>query len=225
MLSPHVWVPLAAVALGSGLAACGGGSGTKAAAATGSTTPSAQAFINCLKSHGYTPPAALIQRLNSPPTTDANGGGGGFFIFGGGGGGGDAAGGAGGGGSSTPSTPRTTLDPAQVQARQQAFTACQSQAPAGFRFGGGRGGQAFTALRAYISCLNDHGYTKITVPTTVPGGQPPAGGFGGGPGVGGGAGLRQQLQALQSDPSAAAAVAACKPLVPTFRTTTTTVAS
>lgn len=208
MLSLHVWVPLAAVALAGGLAACGGGSGTKAAAATGSTTPSVQAFVTCLKSHGYTPPAAFIQRLNSPPTTDANGNGGGFFR-------GD------GGGSSTP---RTTLDPTQLQARQQAFTACQSQAPAGFRFGGGRGGQAFTALRAYISCLNDHGYTKITVPTTVPGGQPPAGGFGGGPG-GGAGGLRQQLQAAQSDPSAAAAVAACKALVPTFRTTTTTVAS
>ena len=207
MLSPHVWIPLAAIALAGGLAACGGGSGTKAAAATGSTTPSVQAFVNCLKSHGYTPPAALIQRLNSPPTTDANGDGGGFFR----------------GGSSTP---RTTLDPAQAQVAQQAVTACQSQAPAGFRFGGGRGGQAFTALRAYISCLNDHGYTKITVPTTVPGGQPPAGGFGGGGGPGGGAGgLRQQLQAMQADPSAAAALAACKALVPTFRTTTTTVAS
>jgi hypothetical protein len=173
-----------------------------------------------LTTHGYTPSASVIQRIENPPTTDANG------NFGGG------PGGFGGGGGTT----RSTLDPATAQTRQAAQTACQSQAPAGVRIPGaggpgGAGGAAFAKYqsdaRAYISCVNDHGYTSVTLtpttvttPTTVAG-QPPGGGAAG-------QGIRQAVQKIETDPAAASARQACAVLHPTLpaRTapsTTTTV--
>jgi hypothetical protein len=186
-------------------AACGGGSTTKAASSpTTAAGGSASAYISCLESHGYTPSAAQIQRLQHPPTTDANGGGGGF----GGGFGGGAGGGPGGGAGTT----RSTISAAQQQVRQQATTACQSQAPAGARAFGGGGGpggaQFLTSLRAYISCLNDHGYTAVTVPPTTVAGQTQTSGQG--------QSLRQALQSIQSDPAAASARTACAAILPAF---------
>jgi hypothetical protein len=184
-------------------AACGGGS-TKASSSPTTAASSAAGYISCLESHGYTPSAAQIQRFEHPPTTDANG------SFGGGGGGGGFGGGGGGGGAGTP---RSTLPAAQVQARQAALTACAAQAPAGVRgFGGGAGGaggaQFLSALRAYISCLNDHGYTAVTVPPTTVAGQTPTSGQG--------QSMRQALQNVQTDPAAATARTACAALLPSF---------
>ena len=204
------------------VAACGGG-GTKAGATPTSSGATAAAYIACLTAHGYTPPANVIQRIEHPPTTDANGDAGGF---GGGGFGGGGFGGGGGTGGGAPGatdaggTTRSTLDPATQAARQAAFAACQSQAPAGVRVpgagGGAFGGQFLNSLRVYISCLDDHGYTAVTTPpTTVANQLPPTGQS---------QGLRSTLQKIQSDPAAASARQACASIAPTFpgRVTTTT---
>jgi hypothetical protein len=209
-------VPLAAVALAA--VACGGG-GTKAATAPPTTVAAgAAAYISCLTSHGYPPSPAMVNRINHPPTTNASGDTGGAP-------GGFGGGGFGGGGNGTT---QTTLDPAAAQARQQALQACQSLAPAGLRFRGGGGSGAFlTQLRAYASCLNDHGYSKLlaALPAAPAAGQPPTSGAG--------QSSRQALQTAQSDPAFIAANQSCKALAPANlgnrggggTTTTTTTAS
>jgi hypothetical protein len=191
------------------LAACGGG-GTKAgASATASGAKTAAAYISCLQAHGYNPPANVIQRIENPPTTDANATPGSFPP--------------GGFGGRQGGTTRSTLDQATRQAQQAAYTACQAQAPPGVRVpgtGGGFGGgaQFLSNLRSYISCLNDHGYTSVTVPPTTVANQPPASSQG--------QSLRQTFQQIQSDPAATSARQACAAIAPTFpgrgATTTTT---
>jgi len=210
------------VATGAGVvAACGGGGGAKAAATPTSGGATAASYIACLTAHGYPPPANLIQRIEHPPTTDANGNGGGGGFGGGGFGGGGAGAGGGPGATDSGGTTRTTLDPATQAARQAAFTACQSQAPAGVRVpgaggAGAFGGQFLNGLRTYISCLNDHGYTAVTTPPTTAANQPPP--------TGQNQGLRSTLSKIQSDPAAANARQACAAIAPTFpgRGTTTT---
>ena len=62
--------------------------------------------------------------------------------------------------------------PAQYQA---AFTACASDRPTG-GFGGGEGGGFnSTAFTAYRNCLEVHGVTLPTTPTTTPGETPRTG--------------------------------------------------
>jgi hypothetical protein len=88
-------------------------------------------------------------------------------------------------------------------ANQQARQACQSLAPRGGRFGGGRGMQE---LQAFRSCLSDHG---VKLPTPAPGASrtpgdrrtPGGGRFGG---------------LNTSDPKIAQAVKTCRPLLPSF---------
>ena len=184
------------------VSACGGSSGSNAASPSAATVPAGlTAFFGCLKSHGFTPPPGFAQRVarannGGPPDT----GGPPPTIQG-----------------ETPST----LSPSQRQAAQQALQACQLLAPAGTRFGFGGGGRFASQIRAYASCLSDHGYTKLQAalppPTTQPaGGAPPAGP---------GSRLRQALTAIdRSDPAFVSADAACHALAPNFTggiTTTT----
>jgi hypothetical protein len=219
VLRTRVTVLLSLLAISAGLAACGGGGASKASStATSSTLPAAvAAWVSCLTSHGYTPPAQLLQRLASPPTTDANGNPGGAF-----GGGGTGGGGGFGGGGGDTGGPSSTIPAAQRAARQAALSACASQAPAGFQFVGGGGanpGALLSRLRNYADCLANKGYpvlktavqaytaTSTTPSTTTPAGQPPGGG--------GGGRLRQLIMSVnQSDPAFVAANAICGPLAP-----------
>ena len=72
-----------------------------------------------------------------------------------------------------PAGTRPTI-PAQYQA---AFQACRSLRPTGAGFGGGTFNSAQFA--AYRNCLQLHGVTLPTTPTTKPGQTPPSGGTGG----------------------------------------------
>ena len=217
MLRTRVTVLLSLLAISAGLAACGGGGASKASStATSSTLPPAvAAWVSCLTSHGYTPPAQLLQRLASPPTTDANGNPGGAF------GGGGTGGGGGFGGGGDTGGPSSTVPAAQRAARQAALSACASQAPAGFQFvgGGANPGALLSQVRNYADCLANNGYpalktalqaytaTSTTPSTTTPPGQPPGGG--------GGGRLRQLITSVnQSDPAFVAANAKCAALAP-----------
>jgi hypothetical protein len=197
------------------LAACGGGSSSSASSSTNPTSTTTgnasgqqSAFRACLSKHGVTLPAGFGNR---------NGGGGGGN---GGGNGGPPGGGTPGTGSRPAGGFRSG---ANGQKFQQAFQACASLAPAG-GFRGGRGGGGFNteALKAYTSCLSDHGVKvpKITTPTTTAGST----GSTGGGGPGGGPRGRGVLGQLRSDPHFAAANKICRPLLPTFGSTTTTTA-
>jgi hypothetical protein len=197
--------------LGAGVAACGGGSSsassgsstTSASSGASTTAPSAsrtasfQKYTQCLTSHGV-------------PSTVAGG------LFGRRPGG---ATGSGTGSGATPSSPpssrpagtRPTI-PAQYQS---AFQACNSLRPTfgGGGFGAGGGGLNSAQFAAYRNCLQIHGVTLPSTPTTTPG-QPPTSGAGRG-GFGG----------LANNPTFQAAAKACANLLParTGSSTTTTV--
>ena len=172
------------------LAGCGGSS-SPSSAASATTTPtttkgssSAQqsAFRECLSKQGVTLPAGL----------------------GNGGPGGNGAPPEGGPPTGdTPGGPPGSLPAGGGEKFQKAMQACGNLAPAG-GFGGG-GNRNPEALKAYTSCLSDHG---VTVPTSTSGSTP------GRPGG--------ELGALRSDPKFAAANKVCRPLLPSFGSTPTT---
>jgi hypothetical protein len=236
---------LVPLALGGLLTACGGGSGSPASAKTPATTVAPatstpanngstgngatgngatgnggrfgnltpdqqqqlQAYEQCLAAHGA-----------------PNGG-----RFGGFGGGGNDNGNGNGANASTPptsdATPPSTIDRQAMQAAQQA---CEAQRPSFIGQGGqggGANGQFGQAVRAYLSCLSDHG-VKVpdlgtvpqgsTPPTTAAGqsGQSGQNGQGGRGGFGGGGAIGQAMQQVRSDPNFATADATCKVLLP-----------
>lgn len=180
------------------LAGCGGSS-SPSSAASATTTPtttkgssSAQqsAFRECLSKQGVTLPAGL-----------GNGGPGGNSAPPEGG---PPTGGTPGG------NPPGSLPGGDSAKFQKAMQACGNLAPAGGFGGGGNRNRNPEALKAYTSCLSDHG---VTVPTTTSGATT-SGTTPGGPGGG--------LGALRSDPKFAAANKVCRPLLPSFGSTTTT---
>jgi hypothetical protein len=172
------------------LAGCGGSS-SPSSAASATTTPtttkgssSAQqsAFRECLSKQGVTLPAGL-----------GNGGPGGN--------GAPPEGGPPAG--DTPGGPPGSLPAGGGEKFQKALQACGNLAPAGGNgFGGNRNPEA---LKAYTSCLSDHG---VAVPTSTSGSTPARPGG--------------ELGALRSDPKFAAANKVCRPLLPSFGSTTTT---
>lgn len=196
-------------ALATGLAACGGGSSSATSASTstsapptttagrggGANTAALQKYTQCLTSHGV-------------PASAAGG------LFGRRPGSGTGSGTA----TSPPSSrvpgTRPTI-PAQYQA---AFQACSSLRPT---FGGGgfggAGGFNSAQFAAYRNCLQIHGVTLPTTPTTKPGQTSTTSGTGqGGFGRDGG---------LTNSPAFQAASKACANLLParTGSSTTTTV--
>jgi hypothetical protein len=200
-----------ALALSVAVAACGGGTTTSGASpttarsnnkspagATKSTAPAGQAsmskYVQCLTSHGV-------------PANAASG-------FG-------ARRGTGSTSASTvpgsqptgtrPAGTRPTI-PAQYQA---AFQACRSLRPAGAGFGGGTFNSAQFA--AYRNCLQLHGVTLPTTPTTKPGQTPPSRGTGGF-GAGGAFGAQANTPAFQKVRQA------CASLLPARSGPTSTVA-
>ncbi|MFE9370276.1 hypothetical protein ACFYM2_10950 [Streptomyces sp. NPDC006711] len=162
------------------LAACSSSTGSPSASqakpsasASASAAKGMEAYRQCLAQHGVTmaprPSGSGHPNGSGRPSGAARrpgGGGGGFGGFGGG----------------------ASADPAQRQAAQ----ACASVRP---QFNGGRGGGAgSTAMKAFTSCLGDHG---VVLPSASPGG------------AGGG------LRGLNTtDPKTAQAFALCKPLLP-----------
>ena len=189
-------VPITAVIAALTLASCGGGSSKVSAsgsAATSTTTTPAggrgflnSAFTTCLKQHGVTLPAGFGAGRRRGGSGAPGG-----VPNGARGGSGRRGGGFFGGGAGLSS------------ADQAAFQACRSKLPAG-GFGGGRGfagGASATQIKAYMSCLSDHG---VKVPTST---STPAGG----------SGLRRfanPLAGLRRDPNFAAASQKCAPLLP-----------
>jgi hypothetical protein len=179
------------------LAACGG-SAKASSSSTTTTTPAGRGFRNaafttCLKDHGVTLPA----RTGRPSGPSGVSGRRGRFGAGGGGGGGGFFGGGGG------AAGLSTKD-------QAAFNACRSKLPNGGRFGGGAGGGAnATALKAYLSCLSDHGVKVPKTPAAPSGASGPSGSSGSGRGRFG-----NPFAGLRNDPKFAAASTACRALLP-----------
>jgi hypothetical protein len=168
---PVVSTAAAAAALGLLAAGCGGssvaqgtttGTATTTGTTTGTTTTGTRFALSaadqaklakyrtCLQQHGVDfgffgqngrPPGAST--TGRPPTGTTGGNG------------------ARPGGTTTSRRPQLT--PAQQQARQKAFAACQSLAPTGFQFGqrgGPQGGsQGGVQSAAYRRCMEQHGIT------------------------------------------------------------------
>lgn len=165
----------AVAACGLLLAACSssgasGGAQAKPSASASATAKGMDAYRQCLAQHGVT--MAPRPSGSGRPTGAGRrpgGGGGGFGGFGGG----------------------ASADPAQRQAVQ----ACASERP---QFNGrGGGGANSTAMKAFTSCLKDHG---VVLPSASPGA--------------GGGGLRGLNTA---DPKSASALQVCKALLPQRR--------
>jgi hypothetical protein len=112
-------------------------------------------------------------------------------------------------GATTVPVTRPTI-PAQYQA---AFKTCASLLPTGGGGFFGGGGINNPQAAAYRNCLQIHGVTLPTTPTTTPGETRPTGGFGG--------------AQFANNPTFQAAQKACANLLParTGSTTTTTVAA
>src|SRR5581483_11188343 len=91
--------------------------------------------------------------------------------------------------------------------------ACRSDLPAGSVGGGfGRAGLNSPQFAAYRNCLEVHGVTLPTTPSTTTGsGTSPAGGFGAG-----------GFASLRNNPAYQAAAKACAPLLPAGPGPTTT---
>jgi hypothetical protein len=177
-----------------GLASCGG-SASPSSAASATTTPtttkggssaSQSAFRDCLSKQGVNLPAGF-----------GNGGPGGPGGNGGPPEGGPPTGGTPGG------NPPGSLPAGGGEKFRKALQACGNLAPAGGFRGGGNPNPA--ALKAYTSCLSDHG---VKVPTSTSGSTPARPGG--------------ELGALRTDPKFAAANKICRPLLPAFGSTTTT---
>jgi hypothetical protein len=193
------------LSVGAVLAACGS-SGSNSSAGTTTTTNANQArfaaYTACLKAHGVANPQSFGGfgglrggQGNRPPGQDPQAGPNGQSPEGQAQGG-QAQGGQAQGGS-TPSTPRTTLAPAERAKLQAARQACQDKLPAG---GANPGGQAF---QAYLSCLRDHG---VPVPTTAAAGASQGAAGPGGPGG------RPAID--RNNPAFATANQVCAPLLP-----------
>ncbi|WP_438289844.1 hypothetical protein [Streptomyces sp. HUAS TT7] len=152
------------------LAACSSSAAVPSAQAKPASSASASkgmdAYRQCLAQHGVT--MAPRPGGSGRPSGAARrpGGGGGFGGFGGG----------------------VSADPAQRRAAQ----ACASERP---QFNGRGGGGDSTAMKAFASCLKDHG---VVLPSASPG-------------AGGGGGMRGLNT---SDPKSAQAFALCKALLP-----------
>ncbi|HEX6468922.1 MAG TPA: hypothetical protein VF069_07470 [Streptosporangiaceae bacterium] len=141
---------LAVVALAGGLlsvAACGGGDGGAAAAPktsapttgaskTGTPADPRAAFRQCLQQHGVTLPSRPRPGATDRPT-------------------GRATGGPTGRPTGRPRGPLGGL-PSLSAGQRQAFQACASLAPGGFA-GGFGGGVDQSALKAFQSCMSQHG--------------------------------------------------------------------
>jgi hypothetical protein len=200
-----------ALALSVAVAACGGGTTTSgaspttarsnktAAGATKTTAPASPAsmtkYIQCLTSHGV--PANAASGFGARRGTGSTSG--------------TAVPGSQTSGT-RPAGTRPTI-PAQYQA---AFQACRSLRPTGTGFGGGTFNSAQFA--AYRNCLQLHGVTLPTTPTTKPGQTRPSGGSGGGFGAGGAFGAQANTPAAQQ------ARQACASLLPARTGPTSTVA-
>jgi hypothetical protein len=200
-----------ALALSVAVAACGGGSTTSGATpttarsnkstsgTTKATTPAAQTsmskYVQCLTSHGVPANAASGFGARRGPGSTS-----GSTVPGS-----QPAG-------TRPAGTRPTI-PAQYQA---AFQACRSLRPSGSGFGGGNFNSAQFA--AYRNCLQLHGVTLPTTPTTRPGQTPPSGGTGGGFGAGGAFAGQANTPAFQQ------ARQACASLLPARSGPTSTVA-
>jgi hypothetical protein len=109
---------------------------------------------------------------------------------------------------SQPTDTRPTI-PAQYRA---AFQACQNLRPTA-PFGGGFNSAQFAAYR---NCLQLHGVTLPTPPTTTPGQTRPTAGAGGGFGANGGLGAQANTPAFQK------ARQACANLLPARTGSSTT---
>ena len=199
-------VPLVAVVAALLLAACGGGSakaGSATSSTTSTTTPGGRfqsaAFTSCLKNHGVTLPAGAFGGRRARGGSGAAGSSGATGSSGASGSGRRGFGFGGGG-------PGISVPGVSAQKLQTAFAACRSDLPSGGRFGGGGGfGANAGAIKAYVSCLSDHG---VKVPTTTSGSTP--------------AGTGSELRAVRNDPKFAAANKICRALLPARGTTTTT---
>ncbi|MFI1167603.1 hypothetical protein ACH4UM_29390 [Streptomyces sp. NPDC020801] len=139
-------------------------SGPSASASTGARSEQMAAYRQCLSQHGVTLPA----RPSGGPSGRPSGGGFGGGSFGGFGSGGGSA------------------DPA----RQKAMQACAALRPQ-FNGGGGRGNFDSLSMKAFASCLKDHG---VALPSASPG---------------------HGLRGLNTtDPRTAQAFQICRPLLP-----------
>jgi len=193
----RVPVPILAAVAALLLAACGGGGSPKVSASTSTTTSTPgrgfrnAAFTTCLQKQGIKLPAGGLgfggrRRGGASGASGASGATGARRGFGGG--------------------PPISIPGVSTQKLQSAFAACRSSLPNGGRFGGGRFNPE--VLRAYLSCLGDHG---VVVPTTTTGASGATGAS-----VRTGRGVGSQLRALRSQPKYAAAAKTCQPLLPTF---------
>jgi hypothetical protein len=197
-------VPVLAASAALLLAACGGGGSAKAGSATSSTTtPGGRfrnaAFTSCLKQHGVTRPAGAYGGRRPRGGSGASGASGASGSSGAGGSGRRGFGFGGGG-------PGISVPGVSAQKVQAAFSACRSDLPNGGRFGGGGGfGADAGAVKAYLSCLSDHG---VKVPTTTSGSTP--------------AGTGSALRTVRNDPKFAAANKTCQALLPARGAATTT---
>jgi hypothetical protein len=190
--------PLAVLGLAVALAACGGDASPSSASSSGAATTTTTAagadftaYRDCLASHGVTLPAGT-PRARPADGVDQRGGAapagppaGGFR-----------------GGVATGSSLPDGVTQAQFDAAQ---AACADQRPQ--RAGGAPGGVQASALRAYASCLADHGVEASTTAGTGPGGT-------------GGAGAFPRIN--RDDPDFPAARAACAALEPSPAGATTT---
>lgn len=167
---------IATAAVAFSLAGCGGSGGNDSAAATNTSTAGGDtdAFRDCLKEHGVDLPDDFGQGgpgQGQPPA-----------------------------GGQAPTGPPSGGQPfGDDPELQEAFNACQDQAPAG-TVGGAPDSQA---LQAYTSCLRDHGVDIPDQSTSTSTGQsttPPT--------------------FDRNDPDFAAASEACQALLPTTTTTT-----
>jgi hypothetical protein len=192
---------LPVLALGVLLAACGNSSSSSAnptttppttaagrSAATASGSAAFTKYTQCLTSHGV--PAGT-----------------GVFGRRGAGAGGAGTGGTGSSGS-TPTGPRPTI-PAQYQ---KAFSDCASLRPTG-GFGAGFGGGLNSAqAAAYRNCLQIHGVTLPSTPTTTAGQAPSTGASARGNG----------FAQFRNNPAFQAAAKACASLLPSRPGSTST---
>jgi hypothetical protein len=179
---------------GQGAAGSRTGASGSGAPASGAGSAAFTKYTQCLTSHGVPSGTNLFGRRGTGTGTGS-----GSASSNAGSGGAGLTGGAGGPGGSTPAGTRPTI-PAQYQ---KAFQDCASLRPTG-GFGGFGAGLNSAQAAAYRNCLQIHGVTLPTPPTTTPG-QPPSTG-----GAGRGNGFAQ----LRNNPAYQAAAKACASLLP-----------
>jgi len=158
---PRLALALLVPGIALALAACGGSStnssasasvtgGTGSSGAAGGGSTDVTAYRTCMSKHGVTLPTAGFgggMRPSGTPTGTPNGMPGGMA-----GGGGSAGAGGPGGGAALPSGVDAT-------AFQKAEAACASLRPTGFPGGRPAASIGAAALKAFSSCMKDHGVT------------------------------------------------------------------